>query len=220
MSDEDVADAPATPEEEASLVEAFRAGDVAAFERLYRVHQRYVRMQARRVLGDTHRAEDVAQEAFLRLTRQLLNAGGDIRVRAWLHRTTTNLAIDEHRRQRTQRQHTAEGRSPMEDLQRTLERYDDGHPERMAEQSEVRGLIARVIGSLPPRYRRILALRELEGLDYPSIAAAMGLSVSAVESLLFRARRRFTEVYTELSDEPVPVSRRRLRNTTAATADA
>lgn len=212
---DDASGAPDEPEDvedvdEAALVAAFRAGDVTAFERLYARHHRYVQTQARRVINDVHRAEDIAQEAFLRLVRQLLTTDGHIRVRAWLHRTTTNLAIDEHRRLRTQSQYQDYG-NPLEELQKVLERSDDGHPERMAERAEVRATIARVIDHLPLRYRRILALRELEGLDYPSIASAMQISVSAVESLLFRARRRFTEVYQQLVEEPAPATRRRQR---------
>ena len=68
-----------------------------------------------------------------------------------------------------------------------------------------------MIEHLPARYRQILALRELECMDYPHIAERMGLSISAVESLLFRARRRFTEVYDQISDEPVRLPRRRRR---------
>src|SRR5206468_10132471 len=97
----------------------------------------------------------------------------------WLHRPTTNRASGEHRRART-RQHYQDHGSPLDDLQRALERQDEGHPERMAEQSEIRAVIMRVVDVLPDRYRRILALRELEGLDYPSIAAAMDIRVSAV----------------------------------------
>jgi RNA polymerase sigma factor (sigma-70 family) len=193
--------------EEAQLVADFRAGDVAAFEQIYRLHHRYVQLQARRVIADPYRAEDIAQEAFLRLTRQLQGGDGQIRLRAWLHRTTTNLAIDEHRRAKTRQQYQEQG-SPLDELQNALERHDDGHPERMAEQSEVRATILEVIAHLPLRYRRILALRELDGLDYPSIAVAMGISVSAVESLLFRARRRFTQVYEELTHDVRPRRRR------------
>lgn len=206
-------------DQDSVLVAAFRGGDVTAFETIYQLHHRYVQLQARRVISDAHRAEDIAQEAFLRLVRQLLTTDGDIRLRAWLHRTTTNLAIDEHRRTRTMQQYQDHG-SPIDELHKTLERYDEGHPERMIEQGEVRDTIARVIDHLPLRYRRILALRELEGLDYPSIAAAMQLSLSAVESLLFRARRRFTEVYKELTEEPVPSQRRRLRTPPPTTVRA
>ncbi len=195
---------------DAALVSAFRTGDVVAFETLYRDHHRYVEMLARRIIIDPHRAEDITQEAFLRLARQLLSHDGEIRVRAWLHRTTTNLAIDEHRRLRTM-QHYQEQASPAEELQRALEGYHEGHPERAAERREIRLLIVRVIEHLPERYRRILALRELEGMDYPHIAARMGLSISAVESLLFRARRRFTEVYDEFAEEPLRIPRRRRR---------
>ena len=198
-----------TPEDdvEASLVARFRAGDVSAFEQIYRLHHRYVQLQARRVITDPYRAEDIAQEAFLRLTRQLQSGDGHIRLRAWLHRTTTNLAIDEHRRARTRQQYQEQS-SPLDELQNALERHDKGHPERMAEQSEVRATILDVIAHLPLRYRRILALREMDGLDYPSIAIAMGISVSAVESLLFRARRRFTQVYEEITQDERPRRRR------------
>ena len=194
-------------EAEAALVARFRAGDVSAFEQIYRLHHRYVQLQARRVITDPYRAEDIAQEAFLRLTRQLQGGDGQIRLRAWLHRTTTNLAIDEHRRARTRQQYQEQS-SPLDELQNALERHDEGHPERMAEQSEVRATILDVIAHLPLRYRRILALRELDGLDYPSIAVAMGISVSAVESLLFRARRRFTQVYEEITQDERPRRRR------------
>jgi RNA polymerase sigma-70 factor, ECF subfamily len=198
-------------DEDAILIERFRAGDVPAFEQIYRNHHRYVQMQARRVISDAHRAEDIAQEAFLRLIRQLLATDGQIKLRAWLHRTTTNLAIDEHRRNRTQQQYH-EQRSPLDALQRTLDRGDRGHPEQEAESGEVRSIIRQVIGTMPPRYRAILALRELEGLDYISIAEAMNLSVSAVESLLFRARRRFTEMYQQVADvDPRPPQPRRRR---------
>ncbi|HXA27895.1 MAG TPA: RNA polymerase sigma factor [Candidatus Angelobacter sp.] len=198
-------------EDDDRLIERFRRGDVGAFEQIYRNHHRYVQMQARRVIADAHRAEDIAQEAFLRLVRQLLANDGQIKLRAWLHRTTTNLAIDEHRRSRTLQQYQ-EQRSPIDELQRTLDRGDRGHPEQEAESGEVRSTIRRVIETMPARYRAILALRELEGLDYISIARAMNLSVSAVESLLFRARRRFTEEYQQVAGvEPRPSAPRRRR---------
>jgi RNA polymerase sigma-70 factor (ECF subfamily) len=199
---------------EAELIAAFRAGDVSAFEQIYKLHHRYVHAQARRVINDPHRAEDITQEAFLRLVRQLLTCDGQLKLRAWLHRTATNLAIDEHRRSRTVQQYQDQ-RSPLDELPRTLERNDKGHPEQEAESSEVRRAIREVIDSLPERYRSILALRELEGLDYVSIAKTMNLSVSAVESLLFRARRRFTEAYQQANGGGAPaVPRRRRRSAT------
>ena len=196
--------------DDAALIAAFRRGDVGAFEKIYRQHHRYVQAQARRVISDPYRAEDITQEAFLRLVRQLLSTDGHIKLRAWLHRTATNLAIDEHRRSRTVQQYQ-EQRSPLEELQRTLDRSDKGHPEQEAESSEVRRTIRDVTSMLPARYRAILALRELEGLDYISIATAMNISVSALESLLFRARRRFTEVYQQVNDGVFPPQRRRRR---------
>ena len=109
---------------DAALVAAFRNDDVFAFESLYRLHHRYVEMLARRIIIDPHRAEDIAQEAFLRLVRQLLSHDGEIRVRAWLHRTTTNLAIDEHRRLRTM-QHYQEQQMALAIEDPTLPLYSE-----------------------------------------------------------------------------------------------
>jgi RNA polymerase sigma-70 factor (ECF subfamily) len=119
------------------------------------------------VISDQHRAEDITQEAFLRLVRQLLATEGHIKLRAWLHRTATNLAIDEHRRSRTLQQYQ-EQRSPLEELHRTLDRTDKGHPEQEAESSEVRQAIREVIATLPVRYRAILRRRFTEAYQLVS----------------------------------------------------
>ncbi|WP_093253900.1 sigma-70 family RNA polymerase sigma factor [Rubrimonas cliftonensis] len=140
---------------------------------------------ATRLLGDAAEAEDVAQEAFLRLWRAAPDFSGAGReagggsVGGWLRRTTRNLCLDRLRRR---------GRlAPME----AAPEPSDPAPsalERVVAADRAAALSA-AIAALPDRQRVAVTLRHLEGLANPEIAEALGVGVEAVESLLARARR-------------------------------
>ncbi|MEC9434922.1 MAG: RNA polymerase sigma factor [Pseudomonadota bacterium] len=155
------------------------AGDQAAASALISRHAPRAAAVARAMLNDAAEAEDVAQEAMLRLWRQ---AGawrpGEAQVGTWLHRVVANLAIDRLRRRR---------RWSAED---PPERPDGapGAEARLAEADRAAALRAE-IAALPDRQRTALTLRHFSELSNPEIADRMELSVEAVESLLSRARR-------------------------------
>ncbi|HEY2702209.1 MAG TPA: RNA polymerase sigma factor [Candidatus Dormibacteraeota bacterium] len=225
----------ATVDDDVSLLSAYRDGDAHAFERLYTRHAIAIRMLCLRHLRSDASADDVVQETFLRLVRGADRIERGFNVRAWLHRVAANLCIDLLRAQR---------RSPgIEDdgtLMRTLPTQDrTDQPEAAYEMTWMRETVTRVAESMPPRQRAALVLRELEGLSYNAIAEVLGLSPGAVETLLFRARRRFREEYlrraTE-SDRPAdgcgrtlellgsaerrrPTTRRRMRDVAAHIVD-
>lgn len=145
---------------------------------------------ATRLLGDTAEAEDVAQEAFLRLWRAApdFSAGGrEARAReagggsvgGWLGRTTRNLCLDRLRRR---------GRlAPIEDAPEPRDPAPSAL-ERVVAADRASALSA-AIAALPDRQRVAVTLRHIEGLANPEIAEALGAGVEAVESLLARARR-------------------------------
>lgn len=155
------------------------AGDAAAASELIARHAPRATAVARGMLSDSAEAEDVAQEAMLRLWR---HAGrwrpGEAQVGTWLHRVVANLAIDRLRRRR---------RWSAED---PPERPDGapGAEARLAGEDRAAALRAE-IAALPERQRVALTLRHFSELPNPEIAARMDLSVEAVESLLARARR-------------------------------
>ncbi|WP_040645198.1 RNA polymerase sigma factor [Rubellimicrobium thermophilum] len=166
-------------EAEAMLLTAFAAGDRVAARRLAdRLVPRALSL-AFRMLADRAEAEDVTQEAMMRLWRAAPDwRTGEGRVSTWLHRVVVNLCIDRLRRRRE----TALAEVP--------EPPDPATPpaERLDQAARLRALSDALAG-LPERQAQAVALRHLEGLSNPEIAAIMGIGVEAVESLTARGRR-------------------------------
>jgi RNA polymerase sigma-70 factor (ECF subfamily) len=165
-------------EDEALLVRVF-ARDQAAFRLLVDRHMPSLLLLARRLLRDEAEAEDVAQEAFLRLWRQ--GAGleiGPAGVAPWLKRVVSNLAIDKLR---------VRGRFEVTD--EPPEQAEAADQLRRLEQRELSDRVEEALRRLPDRQRLALTLFHYEGLSMEEAGRMMGASAEAIESLLARARR-------------------------------
>jgi RNA polymerase sigma-70 factor (ECF subfamily) len=165
------------------LLAAAAAGDPAAARRLtLRLVPRVLRL-AGRVLGDAAEAEDVAQEAMLRLWRIAPDwRRGEAQVSTWLHRVALNLCTDRLRRRRGVDLETAFGPEGA---------VESGAPsvETAMRRAERAAALRAALAELPERQAQAVALRHLEGLSNPEIAAVMEIGVEAVESLTARGRR-------------------------------
>ena len=166
---------------DAELIVRVAEGDEKAFGELLRRHQDAVYAFACRMVGDPQEAEDVAQETFLRLYRASGRFRPEASLRTYLLRITKNICIDHFRRKQPEL---------MDELP------DQPAPETPLDLLE--GAIAmdrleKSIDRLPVNQRTALLLRHTEQLSYNGIAEVMDLSVSAVESLLVRARRTVKE---------------------------
>lgn len=171
-------------DEDAVLLARFAAGDQGAARELTGLLLPGALRQAWRMLGDQAEAEDVAQDAMLRLWRQAADwRAGEARVSTWLYRVVHNLCIDRMRRRRPQ--------VAVEDAPEPVD-PDPGVLARIA-QSETGRAVASAIAELPERQRQALMLRHFEGWSNPQIGEALDCSVEAVESLLARARRQLAE---------------------------
>lgn len=160
---------------DAQLMLAFQAGDEAAFEALYQRHHRSVFNLAYRLLGDSHTAEDVAQEVFVKLYTSPRAYRPSAKFSTWLYRVAYNTCIDEIRKRRSR---------PSE-----LPDSEIGQsPESTMESDELARAVREAIASLPEKQRAAVVLQRYEGLSYQEIADVLKTSVSAVESLLFRAK--------------------------------
>ena len=165
---------------DAVLLERFAAGDQSAARALSDQLLPGALRQAYRMLGDQAEAEDVAQDAMLRLWKQATDwRAGEARVSTWLYRVVHNLCIDRIRKRRPQ--------VPVEDAPEPVD-PDPSVLDRMA-QTEQSKAVAAAIAELPERQRQALVLRHFEGMSNPAIGEALECSVEAVESLLARARR-------------------------------
>ena len=188
---------PARSEEDAEdvrLMGLVSAGDAAAFEQLVERHQRLVVGTIARMLGNNSDAEDIAQQVFVRVWRSAKRYVPRARFTTWLLKITRNLVFNELRRR---------SRHPQVPLQAESDEEErppkDEHamaPDASLLEQELQQAIDVAIRNLPETQRMAVILRRYEELSYEEIAETLGQSVSAVKSLLFRAR---TELRSSLS---------------------
>jgi RNA polymerase sigma-70 factor (ECF subfamily) len=178
-----------TEQSDLSLVQLAQRGDAGAFDALVRRYQHKVVKLVLRYVRDPAEAEDIAQEAFIKAYRALPRFRGDSAFYTWLYRIAINTAKNVL---------ASRGRSP---IQYEVDRSDDDEnydvvanmkdtatPEALALTEEIRSTVTAAIDSLPEDLRTAIQLRELEGLSYEEIAAAMECPVGTVRSRIFRAR--------------------------------
>ena len=189
--------------QEHRLLERIKSGEDDGFEILVRQHAERVTRLAWRLLGRREDAEDLAQEAFLRLHKALPKFRGDSRVSTWLYRTVTRLAIDQMRRDRLRQRlffsrHTDNELDPVETASDPR-----ANPARELHARQAIQQLQMALSDLSPRQRAIFTLRHYEGLQIKEIAALLDLGEGTVKSHLHRAvtslRRELADFHEELS---------------------
>lgn len=163
-----------------SLLLAVAVGDRRAFRRLMERHAPSVVAMAQRITGNAQDGDDVAQEAFLKvwIVAGDWRTDGAARFSSWLYKVVVNLCLDRLRRRRF---------SPLEDAGEQVDPSPDGADAVSARQTHA--VIVCAMKDLPARQRDVLALYYFGELNARTVAEVLGLSLSAVESLLLRARR-------------------------------
>ena len=161
-------------------------GDEGSFGELLRRHRAPLANYFRRMLRDPALAEDLAQEVFLRVYQARERYRPDARFTTWLYRIATNLALNAIRDRK--------GEVPQSDEESSeggpsATRLVDSRPnvEQQLMQSDRERLIRRAVEELPERQRAAVILHKYQDVDYQQIAKVLGVSESAVKSLLFRA---------------------------------
>jgi RNA polymerase sigma-70 factor (ECF subfamily) len=176
------------------LVNRAREGDVQAFEQLVKQYDRQVFRIAQHITQNREDAEDVVQDAFLKAYEKLEQFQGNSKFYTWLVRIAVNESLMRLRKRRTGRMvsidedvETEEGSMP-----RDLAEWRPD-PEMMYGQSELAEILRKTIQGLPPGFRVVFVLRDVEGLSTEETAETLGLSVPAVKSRLLRARLQLRE---------------------------
>ena len=179
-----------TREQEAAIVRKVLGGDANAFETLVLEYEKNVYNIALRMTGNSEDAADMTQEAFIKAYNSLQSFRGDSKFSVWLYRIVSNVCLD-FLRSKNRRPTVSLSVEDDDGEDTQLDVADESQsPELLLDRKLTRDSVRRGLDSLPPDYRQILLLREIQGLSYDEIAQALSLEVGTVKSRLFRARKR------------------------------
>ena len=189
-----------TEESDLVLVKRVQRGDKSAFDLLVRKYQHKVVKLVLRYVRNPAEAEDIAQEAFIKAYRALPQFRGVSAFYTWMYRIAINTAKNSlASRDRSPIAYDLDLTDPEESHSVQTKLQDPDTPEGMALTEEIRGIVNSAIEGLPEELKTAIVLRELDGLSYEEIAAAMECPVGTVRSRIFRAReaidKRLREVF-------------------------
>ncbi len=182
------------PADEISLIQMAQEGDLTAFNRLVLLYQDMAYHVAYRIMGEENAAEDATQEAFL-LAYTNLNKFRGGSFRAWLMRIVTNACYDELRKRKRRPTTPLE---PVVDDEDTFDSpswmVDPGEsPEESALRQEISRAIQRCLRNLPEEFRAVVALIDVQGMDYSEVAGIIQKPLGTVKSRLARAREKLRD---------------------------
>ena len=174
-----------------ALMARIAAGDHGAFRELVERHQHAVIGTVAKMLGNASESEDIAQQVFLRIWRNARRYRPDAKFTTYLFTITRNLVFNESRRKSRKKEVSSDERE--ENSNQLIEASPACRPDAELLQAELQRAVDEAIASLPEAQRMAVVLRRYEQLSYEEIAGVLKLSVSAVKSLLFRARTSLRE---------------------------
>ena len=176
---------------EAEAIEGAKQGNAQAFQDLYEKHKRRVYSLCLRMTANTAEAEDLTQEAFLQLFRKIGTFRGESAFSTWLHRLSVNVVL----------MHLRKKNLPLVSLEETTQGGEEDTPKKDfgAEDLALAGSIDRLqlqkaVDDLPPGYRTIFVLHDIEGYEHNEIADIVGCSIGNSKSQLHKARMKLRDL--------------------------
>ena len=171
------------PATDYELAQMASAGDISAFELIYERHHRRVYSICLRMTQNAPEAEDLAQEVFIQLFRKIGSFRGESAFTTWLHRLTVNQVLMHFRKRGVRMEQTTEdGETPVQVVVGTE------NPQQMPVVDRI--ALDKAISQLPPGYRTVFILHDVEGHEHEEIARMLGCSVGTSKSQLHKARMK------------------------------
>jgi RNA polymerase sigma-70 factor (ECF subfamily) len=175
-----------------TLARAAAQGDMKAFEELYDRHNRRVYSLCLRMTQNASEAEDLAQEAFIQLFRKIGSFRGESAFTTWLHRLTVNQVLMHFRKRSVKLERTTEeGETPVQIVRGTE------NPNAMPVLDRIE--LDRAMQQLPPGYRSVFFLHDVEGHEHEEIAKLLGVAVGTSKSQLHKARMKLRKLLKQTS---------------------
>jgi RNA polymerase sigma-70 factor (ECF subfamily) len=191
------------PMSDLALVERVKAGDIDAYEQLVHMYDRRVFRIVNHITQNREDAEDVVQDAFLKAYKNLDRFQGNSKFYTWLVRIAVNEALMKLRKRKTSRTVSMDDDVETEEGSIPREFADWGpNPEQRYDQEETAEILQKTIQGLPPNFRTVFVLRDVENMSTEETAQMLDLSVPAVKSRLLRARLQLRERLAKYFKKP------------------
>lgn len=189
-----------TRAEEQALIERCKSGEIRAFDELVERYQKRVYNFAFGITGNQDDANDVAQEAFVRVLTSIQTFRGDANFTTWIYRIVTNVYLDERKKSKSHRLTSLDDYIDLEENSVSRQIIDESpQPDVVVENKEKYLAIRKAVNSLPDYQRIIVTLYHLHDRSYEEIAEILHLPIGTVKSRLNRARLALAE---KLASEP------------------
>jgi RNA polymerase sigma factor (sigma-70 family) len=185
---------------ETELIQGLRKGDETAFKYLVDTYQDLVYNTAIGIVQNAEDAEDVSQEVFIQVYRSIHSFKGESKLSTWLYRITTTRSLDHLRSKKSKKRFGflqrlfGEGNEPL------MELPDFHHPGVALDKKENAARLFKAISQLPDNQKTAFTLHKLEDLSYQEVSDVMKTSVSAVESLMHRAKQNLRKILENQSE--------------------
>lgn len=175
--------------DENKLVNKAVKGDNSAFEALMEKHMGIIYNIALRMAANQDDAEDMTQEIMIKIFRSLGSFKGNSKFSTWIYRVAVNTCLDELKKKKNKKHLSLDAEISGDDGENQIEIKDDSpSPEKLAEQNELRDMVAAAVKLLSDEHRAVIVLRDIRGMSYNEIAGILGCSDGTVKSRISRAR--------------------------------
>ena len=166
---------------ESDLVEGLQSKDFKIFEKIVNQYQSMVVNLCFKMTASHEDAEDLAQEVFIKIWDKADQFRGDSSLQTWIYRVAINISLNHNRKNKI--------KSLFQSIEATFNIGHHDNPQKKLEDSEKQNVVITAIKSLPENQQIALSLRTYKELSYEEISEVMNVSISSVESLIFRAKR-------------------------------
>jgi RNA polymerase sigma-70 factor, ECF subfamily len=171
-----------------SIIRKAMSGDTQAFRAIVEDHQDFVFSVAFHFVNDTRDAEDLAQETFLRLWKNMARYKTDIKLTTWLYKIITNVCLDYLKSREHKRHSMEQGLEKSEHLSAAMQ------ADELVIQDELLSLVVRAADTLTPKQKAVFVLRDLEGLDVSEVVAVLQMPAGNIKSNLCHARKKIGDI--------------------------
>jgi RNA polymerase sigma-70 factor, ECF subfamily len=195
-------------EQENQYIHRCQQGDPQAFEEILKLYEKKVYNLTYRMMGNHEDANDLAQEAFIRVYQSIDQFRGDARFSTWLYRIATNVCLDELRKRSRRQAESLDEPVLTQDgsVMREIPDWSD-NPEEALNRREIQTMVQTGIQSLPEEQKIALILRDLQGHTYEEIAEMLDISLGTVKSRINRGRMALKGIFEKDRELLLQVSR-------------